>query len=1444
MWFDVVNSAAGARLTFTSGAARPRVSSSSSSRSYAQQHAWSPYRQGPKPAGPHIAASVHVRGRRVIICASLAGVADSPTGTDSGSSSSSGSGSSSELLSQRVKGNQQLVTGQLSNGLRYVLLPNRTPPQRFEAHLEVHAGSVDEREHEQGVAHLVEHVTFLGSKRRESLLGTGARANAYTDFHHTVFHVHAPLTNCITGTPMLPQVLEALAEIAFVPQFLPMRLEKERKAVLAEAQMMNTIEYRIDCQLLTHLHAENNLGCRFPIGKTEQVKAWEHAIVQHFWAKWYFPGNVTLYIVGDLDRPNEEVIGLIEASFGRFPAGNLADHGADVATAVLERLTANGSSSSSNGAASNGSSSNGNGTAALAAAVDSLPAQLVPAAAAAAAAGAAEPGAYVASADGSWARNIIINGDDATVLGPGVMAVTPDGRKLRHPVRPPVVHRHGCGPLMPSEPPAPPVSIFRHPLLQHFMLTVFCKLPVVTLSSMGDLKYSFMVRLLLSAFQFRINQRYVRADPPFIGIELDISDSGREGCSVSMLTITAQPVHWQETVQAAVEEMRRLQRFGLTPSELERYILAIMRDSAQLSEQANSIPSINSLDFVMESLALGHTVMSHGEAHEAMMAVAADIKLEEVNAVAASLLTFASDVGREADMLAEAAQPGQEGKWARPGPTRATSVVACIPAYVSAAGDVVSVGGGMGHGRGGMGASGHLDADAINLEELESQGRQLDALQDMEAPEGAYRFDLSPEQILSALASPDLVIEPAPDVELPQHLVDPQEIEATMQELQPRFIPLQGELEQLLATPPEALEPALCCPPTDEDTGITQRRLSNGIRINYRHTDNEPKAGLLRIVAAGGRASEPREPGPGGVGAVAVGTRTLSEGGAVGGWSREQVEAFCIANLIQSVMDSNDEFLVLDVHFAATNGGLACAFELLHQVLQCPRWEPAAFERSKLAFIATGQSVGKSLERASSSKIMEAMLGPDMRFRDPPPEMLEQLTLEGVRDVLAAQLHPSNLELNVAGDFEPEELEALVLRYLGPADFEPEELEALVLRYLGTISSPLPPPSRASLMGPPISFQDPPLQQRAITWHLKDSDERAAAYIAGPAPCRWGPFGSRAPLAPLHKGISPPPPPATNPAAAAAATAARRAHPLYATVSLQLLAEVINSRLFTTVRDSLGLTYDVSFEVTTYDRLRTGWFSVLVTSYPDRIHEALAASLAVLRELALSPVTPRELMRAKRTLMTRHESELKDNNYWLGLLTHLQSPDVPYKRVECLRDLRCMYESATIDDLYDAYTRFDFSDEAVFTCVGTSGKAPPPPPDRARLDALVSQLDGSARGSSVQSAGWGNGASSSSSSSSSTGPNGAALPVDWAAAFSKAFGAAMQQQGGAPQAQVQQQQPQQPGQQQQDEQQQGKPDPMAMFTAMLAAAQGAKLAQALGKEKQQQEQQNGDGSSS
>lgn len=48
-----------------------------------------------------------------------------------------------ELLAMPLEQTSALDLGSLENGLRYVILPNRSPPARFEAHLEIHAGSGD-----------------------------------------------------------------------------------------------------------------------------------------------------------------------------------------------------------------------------------------------------------------------------------------------------------------------------------------------------------------------------------------------------------------------------------------------------------------------------------------------------------------------------------------------------------------------------------------------------------------------------------------------------------------------------------------------------------------------------------------------------------------------------------------------------------------------------------------------------------------------------------------------------------------------------------------------------------------------------------------------------------------------------------------------------------------------------------------------------------------------------------------------------------------------------------------------------------------------------------------------------------------------------------------------------------------------------------------------------
>lgn len=128
---------------------------------------------------------------------------------------------------------------------------------------------------------------------------------------------------------------------------------------------------------------------------------------------------------------------------------------------------------------------------------------------------------------------------------------------LQTQVRPPVQHKFGCGPLQPGEQP-PPVSLFKHRLLQHFMLSLFCKLPVQPMDTMSGMRANFMAKVMLSVLQFRINGRYsAEASPPFISIEMDHSDSAREGCTVSTLTITSEPKDWKAAIQVCMHTSLR-----------------------------------------------------------------------------------------------------------------------------------------------------------------------------------------------------------------------------------------------------------------------------------------------------------------------------------------------------------------------------------------------------------------------------------------------------------------------------------------------------------------------------------------------------------------------------------------------------------------------------------------------------------------------------------------------------------------------------------------------------------------------------------------------------------------------------------------------------------------------------------------------------------------------
>lgn len=1045
------------------------------------------------------------------------------------------------FLGSKLPPHPKLYRGQLKNGLRYLILPNKVPLNRFEAHMEVHAGSIDEEDDEQGIAHMIEHVAFLGSKKREKLLGTGARSNAYTDFHHTVFHIHSPTSAKDSGEDLLPSVLDALNEIAFHPKFLSSRVEKERRAILSELQMMNTIEYRVDCQLLQHLHSENKLSQRFPIGLEEQIKKWDADKIRKFHERWYFPANATLYIVGDIDNISKTV-SQIEAVFGQT---------------ALESET---------------------------------------------------PPAPTPSAFGAMASFLVpklpvgLSGSSSHDK-PSTLEQAKVTKKERHSIRPPVEHNWSLpGNLTDMKAP----QIFQHELLQNFSINMFCKIPVSKVQTYGDLRNVLMKRIFLSALHFRINTRYKSSNPPFTSVELDHSDSGREGCTVTTLTVTAEPKNWQSAIKVAVQEVRRLKEFGVTKGELTRYMDALLKDSEQLAAMIDNVSSVDNLDFIMESDALGHTVMDQRQGHESLVAVAGTVTLEEVNAVGAKVLEYIADFGK-------------------PTAPKPAAIVACVPKKV------------------------HIDGV------------------------GEAEFRISPSEIIDAMKTGmEQPIEPEPELEVPKELISSSQLQELKVQRKPSFVPLTP-LAGILKI-------------HDKETGITQCRLSNGIRINYKISQSESRGGVMRLIVGGGRAVENSDSR----GAVIVGVRTLSEGGRVGNFSREQVELFCVNHLINCSLESTEEFISMEFRFTLRDNGMQGAFQLLHMVLEHSVWLEDAFDRARQLYLSYYRSIPKSLERSTAHKLMLAMLNGDERFVEPTPMSLQNLTLETVRDAVMDQFVGDNMEVSIVGDFSE------------------EEIESCILNYLGTVRSARE--SGREKQFEPVLFRPSASDLQSQQVFLKDTDERACAYIAGPAPNRWGftvegkdLFKSITEISVGSDAQSHPEEESADKDVANNMQRKLRSHRLFFGITMGLLAEIINSRLFTTVRDSLGLTYDVSFELNLFDRLELGWYVISVTSTPAKVHKAVDACKNVLRGLHSNKIAQRELDRAKRTLLMRHEAEIKSNAYWLGLLAHLQASSVSRKDISCIKDLTSLYEAATIEDVYLAYDQLKIDDSSLYSCVGIAG---------------------------------------------------------------------------------------------------------------------------------------------
>lgn len=144
----------------------------------------------------------------------------------------------------------ELRYGRLANGFRYVLRINREPADRVALFLDVQAGSINEKEGEQGVAHFLEHMVFNGSTHFspgeivdyfQSLgMSFGGDTNAHTTYNETVYKVILP-----DGKHSdLDKGLLILGDYARGALLLESEVERERGVILAEKTARDSAGYR------------------------------------------------------------------------------------------------------------------------------------------------------------------------------------------------------------------------------------------------------------------------------------------------------------------------------------------------------------------------------------------------------------------------------------------------------------------------------------------------------------------------------------------------------------------------------------------------------------------------------------------------------------------------------------------------------------------------------------------------------------------------------------------------------------------------------------------------------------------------------------------------------------------------------------------------------------------------------------------------------------------------------------------------------------------------------------------------------------------------------------------------------------------------------------------------------------------------------------------------
>ena len=198
-------------------------------------------------------------------------------------------------------------THTLSNGLRIIHAPNQSAVAY--CGFAIDAGTRDEAENEQGMAHFVEHLLFKGTQKRHAwhilnrMEHVGGDLNAYTNKEETVVYSAFLAEH-------FPRAVELLADIVFHSTFPQTEIDKEVEVIIDEIQSYEDSP----CELIFDdfeelIFPRHPLG-RNILGKPDLLRQFKSEDALRFTNRYYQPNNMIFFVQGNVEF--KRVVRLVE----------------------------------------------------------------------------------------------------------------------------------------------------------------------------------------------------------------------------------------------------------------------------------------------------------------------------------------------------------------------------------------------------------------------------------------------------------------------------------------------------------------------------------------------------------------------------------------------------------------------------------------------------------------------------------------------------------------------------------------------------------------------------------------------------------------------------------------------------------------------------------------------------------------------------------------------------------------------------------------------------------------------------------------------------------------------------------------------------------------------------------------------------------------------------